>query len=132
MSRSPSRPYLLLRLRRTRFRGYGYSPEYVLHLACLVERPQGSPRTVIQVVNNIVCGQCPFLGDGGCQEGNACVEKRVGERDVRVMAALALAPGQNIAWERAKRRLDRLTVDDQRRLCYGCLWQGYCYQDEGV
>ena len=113
------------------FRGLGYSKEYVANMSKIVSQICSSPETLIQVVSkpDDICGPCPFLRQGGCQERGPESEEAVRNRDYAVMEKLNVMAGDKITWAEVENRIrSSISPEDLDWICQDCQWlpQGYC------
>ncbi|MGD8188697.1 DUF1284 domain-containing protein [Brevibacillus ginsengisoli] len=117
------------------FKGMGYSPEFVVKMAEIVENIRNPKKDfTIQVVRGFddTCWVCPNQGETRC-EADPQSEEHVQFLDQNVITHLGLQAGE----EYPKSYLVSLTrqkvaPDDLDHLCQGCSWlaQGVC--KEGI
>ncbi len=115
------------------FRGLGYSPEFVENMSHIAERLRSFPQIQLEILGqpDDICSQCPFLGEGGCQDKGPQSEEERRKRDLDVMERIEVEEGGKLTWSEAEERIrSALTPGDLERICRDCEWlpQGYCTQ----
>ena len=109
------------------FRGTGYSPEFVQQYMALVEKlaqEEGTTRLEVVEDADAICQPCPH------RTGTKCASQtRIQQLDERHGMVLGLAPGDQLTWAEARRRLAELvSLDRFHWMCSGCRWKklGVC------
>lgn len=109
------------------FRGAGYSPQFVHHYTALVDtlsQERGTTRLEVVADADTICQPCPH------RTGTQCVaQARIQQLDHRHGTVLGLAPGDQLTWAEARRRLaEQVSLDQFHWMCSGCRWKklGVC------
>lgn len=111
------------------YRGMGYSEEYVRNMTDIYETLRQGPQTIVEIVAgpDALCQAFPCSLPNHCEDANVC------KRDQTVLTALALAPGDTVAWATI---LDRVATairgSDIERFCSTCSWRAYGVCEDGV
>ncbi|MEJ8544661.1 DUF1284 domain-containing protein [Brevibacillus borstelensis] len=117
------------------FRGMGYSPDFIVKMAGIVERIRDAEQDFpIQVVKGFdeTCQVCPHKGTTRC-EAAPDSEEHVQKLDQNVFRQLGISAGEvYLKSELVQRTRERVAPDDLAHLCEGCSWFSYGVCQEGI
>lgn len=113
-----------------RFKGLGYSPEFVANMAAVIERLNAdvSGRVRLSDAPDEICRCCPHLGDGACRDDGEGAELKRAAQDRLALEAFGLTLGEELAWAEVLRRLHLQDDAWLSEVCGSCQWfqEGTC------
>lgn len=113
------------------FRGEGYSPAFIAHLAAIHRSLADDPDQWVEVTDqpDSVCQACPHLSQEGCRLNGERSEDEMRAQDRDVLSRLGYRAGERAQWRALLDRIARtLTGDELPAICGTCRWlpRGYC------
>jgi hypothetical protein len=117
------------------FRGEGYSPEFVEHMAAIHRTLTEEPETFVEVLTSpdAVCGACPHRQASGCVLNGEGSETEMKDQDDVVLRKLGVKGGTRLRWRDILDRIRRsVSGEDLPSICGTCRWLPLGYCREGI
>ncbi|MFJ5717589.1 DUF1284 domain-containing protein [Neobacillus sp. NPDC093127] len=112
-----------------RYRGMGYSQEYVENMTRMHQILRNNPKMLIQLVKgpDQLCEKYPNSGEYHCQND------QIYERDAVILDKMNLKIGQILKWDDIESRIRKHVVpSDIQVVCEACSWRSYGVCEEGI
>lgn len=107
------------------YRGEGYSPAFVEHLAEIVRRAEEGEEIKVAPEADDVCRACPYL-QGGCCEHKEGADEEIRKLDRAALAFLQVNPGDRVSWQDLREKVLAAPNRWFDSFCTGCNWLGLC------
>lgn len=107
------------------FKGEGYSKEFVSNFFKVIDMLNNN--AVLEIINypDIICSPCPHNKDNRCIKKGPESEKKVRQKDDKVIKHLGLKLGQRIN-SRDAISLVNNRLKNLKQICKDCEWREYC------
>lgn len=109
------------------FQGYGYSREFNLNLASIIEEIRAFPEINIKIVTGVdcICESCPYNIGGICKVESS--ENRIMNMDKLTMEKLDLYDGSVYSASDVLSRTVNLNSEIIIEICGSCSWKTKCH-----
>lgn len=109
------------------FQGYGYSKEFKINLANIIEKIRKHPQITIEIVTgaDCICKSCPYNFRGICKVETGA-NNRILSMDKLIMKKLDLYYGSVYHAYDVLSKTGDLNLEDFTEICGSCSWKTKC------
>ena len=114
------------------FQGLGYSEEFTINLANIIEKIRNNPSFFVKVVTEAdsICKHCPHLQEDVCNMGTDSGEG-IRARDISVLKELDIESGSLISSSQITFLTDNISPKAIKTICGNCGWREDCLYFRG-